>query len=233
MDSSQYGSSDVDWKRLDPRTVELTNRPPQGAAIVGGESPAQGAMAAIAREAQSKGMSMDEFANYDKGMSQRERQRPGLEGPAEKPKSESQQKREDMKQYRRQFRVFKRALKGGDPTYVSHLVNRMMDTGALSVTPEGDVYSALPSHPGITKDQVVDAVRQWHNYKNEQGQRFDALTGTVRAEEQQAQWEKRQVAISPEEQQIRQGLDPRSGMPIINAPFEPPEWKSQDPRQGG
>src|SRR5215467_2110064 len=164
-------TGDIIWRHLDPKTIELTNRPPQGPAVVGGGS--GGPMAA---EAQRLGMNDQEFRNYDAGMARRERDRPGLLGPMDE-----EQKPATKFQMRRQFRKLGKAMKAGDTRAA---VAELMDSGGLYVDDNGDIYSSVQHK--LDKGKVVDAVRDYHQWIKDSQDQFDSATSNQLSQLMQA-----------------------------------------------
>lgn len=77
MNSAEYGSSDIIWKKIDPKTFELTNKPPMEPPGLP-PMPAMRAMSEMdkIREMTGKQMTQSELENMQKGMGMRELKRP-------------------------------------------------------------------------------------------------------------------------------------------------------------
>jgi hypothetical protein len=63
-----------------------------------------------------------------------------------------------VRQWRQQIRQFDRGFKAGaDP---QEGIQQLMDSGAIWITKDGDLYSSVPLPPGMNK-RLLDASRQW------------------------------------------------------------------------
>src|SRR5262245_57773269 len=153
MDSPIYGKSDIQWKKIEPKVFELSNKPPDQPAM-------QQALETASQQAEAKDMGLDEFFHYDKGMAMRERERPA--GPAEA-RQERLQARTTRREHRRQLRLFDRYLAEGGPD-PRQGVQELMDSGALRIGEDGGIYSSVPH--GGNKDQLVNAVREWSAWQD-------------------------------------------------------------------
>lgn len=155
MDSPQYGSSGIQWQRTDPKTVTLSNTPDEMQAPPPSQDPSPVAQEMFQNlmdpmTAMGKAMTEDEFKNFSLGMAMRDRSR--------QPTSEAGQKRQDMREHRKQIRQFDRGFKAGaDP---QQGIQQLMDSGAIWLTDTGDLYSSVPLPEGMNK-RLLDAARTW------------------------------------------------------------------------
>jgi len=155
VDSAEYGSSDIAWKRVAPKLFELSNKPPDTDA-------AAKALHDMMYEASGKNMSMEEYAHYSQGMGMRERERRPEVSTAQKTKSPAAMRRDQ----RRQLKRFDRALI--DPaTDTRQGVQELVDSGAIWLNDEdGGVYTSVP-HKSRDNERFLNAVRDWSAWQQD------------------------------------------------------------------
>src|SRR5262245_5973984 len=164
-----YGTSDIEWRRLDPKTWELSNKPPA-------EEPPT--YEQYQQEIQPNAIRMFDEAQ----------QRSPTYAPAEL--SQEQQRR----QWRQQFRNFDKTLKkekDPDKLFDAQIqgTQELLDSGAMWIDEKGDVYGALERHPGGKKgtQRILDAARTWGDWFRDQvdyGEDMSDRTGAQQMFEQ-------------------------------------------------
>jgi hypothetical protein len=184
MESSQYGTSGIIWKRPDPKTVELSNvpLPPPGLP----ETPALTAEAAVLSDLLTgAGMSPKELEHYTQGMEMQGRTREDYNREKARYLREqaSQADPQQRRQWRKQARQFDRTLrKGFNPDEAIQGIQEMMDSGLIWMDDQGGVFSSLENMPGGEKgrQRLLYAAQEWGDWYRDQIAHGEDMRGPVK-----------------------------------------------------
>jgi hypothetical protein len=164
MESSQYGTSGIIWKRPDPKTVELSNVPPAM------PPPGLPATPALSAEVGVGGVTDDEIRHFAEGMGMRGRIR-GTDEDVYAREQASQADPQQRREWRKQARQFDRTLrKGFNPDEAIRGMQEMIDSGLIWMDDEGGVFSALENMPGGEKgkQRLLYAAQEWGDWYRDQ-----------------------------------------------------------------
>jgi hypothetical protein len=191
---------DIIWKRVDPKTWELSNVPPQGA------QPPQAPQTAL-------GMTEEELANFAEGMGLRGRERdfPPEEAPPEK-----------KREWRQQLRRFIRSMREDPSADVIGGVQELVENGTVWGDEQGNVFSAVPLPGERNRRAIVDAVNKWQDFQSFLAERYGTGNDPASVEARRSAWEQRNVRSWGEGQLIGADTTP---VPVPQQPLSDNQLK--------
>jgi len=145
---------DIKWTRTDPKTWELHN-------VVQADTPTTTLPPTTTSTTLPEQMFDESY------------QAAPTYAPAEP--SQAAQRRE----WRKQFRTFDKTLKNPSPGDAVQGIQELLDSGALQMDEDGNVYSSLEHPPGGSKarDRLLGAAREWNDYMRDQAERIGGSMG--------------------------------------------------------
>lgn len=153
-------TGDIKWDWTDPKTVTLSNTPPEmqppvefgqaAAMVAAGKSPEE-AMNLI-RALRDPAMGSQEKLHLEAAMNRPQQREAMAPSPS------------DRRTWRKQLRGINKYIKEGGANVIGG-VQELVESGAITVTEDGEVYTAVPFHGN--NDALMDAIGRWNDFQGD------------------------------------------------------------------